>query len=197
MCVRRRARQLLSNKTSTIHCYLACFCGAKQKIIIAVQQKNVHPFKFQIMENITKLGPESKELKPPSLMPLCSDACVSRTGGLHFTATSRCRSGGRKINLNPATSRWSPKLRVFKLQKKRSNAFGLNVKQQQVLNTSMCPLAAIKPSREKKRERDEILSKSFSSQRVPELVPYVFYTGQNRAVWALLDSATWVTFENN
>lgn len=82
-------------------------------------------------------------------------------------------------------------------KKKRSNAFGLNVKQQQVLNTSMCPLAAIKPSREKKRERDEILSKSFSSQRVPELVPYVFYTGQNRAVWALLDSATWVTFENN
>ena len=32
---------------------------------------------------------------------------------------------------------------VFKLTK-TGNAFGLNLKQQQVLNTSMCPLAAIK-----------------------------------------------------
>lgn len=60
-----------------------------------------------------------------------------------FTFYSDKQRGREKKSLNRGHKLVVSKAPVFKLTK-RGTAFGLNPKQQQVLNTSMCPLAEIK-----------------------------------------------------
>lgn len=82
-----------------------------------------------------------------------SDACES----LQWIVQCSLCATSRETEREPVVS----KAPVFKLTK-RSNTFGLNPKQQQVLNISMCPLAAIKHS---KRARRDTFRFSFLSMR--------------------------------
>lgn len=102
----------------------------------------------QIMENISKLGWESECLTPYSNALLQCCLCYL-DGWFTFYSDKRGGEKNKKTNLNRDHKPVVSQAPVFKLTK-GGNAFGLNLKQQQVLNTSMCPLAVIK--HKKKRE---------------------------------------------
>lgn len=111
------------------------FCGTENNYSATKECASVQS---QIMENISKLGLESKCLTPYHIA-YCNDGWFT-----FYSDKQRKREReSEKKNLNRGHKPVVSKPPVFKLTK-RNDAFRLNPKQEQVLKTPICPLAAIK-----------------------------------------------------
>lgn len=139
------------------------------------------------MENISKLGLESKCSTPYSNGLLQYSLCFLDGWFTFYSDKQRERKRRKKTpNLKRGHKPVVTKAPVFKLTK-RGNAFGLNPKQQQVLNTSMCPLAAIKHS---KRGRRDTFRVSFLSMRARTCAICVLYGSESGCLGSIKHSIT-------